>query len=176
MQITNLTITKTKFIDKLLLLEISVLILKIPKIMLLKETENLLPLVANWAIGFLTHNDYQNLTKKRPASTVPNMPEKIPANNRNTSPIVSNAVRNKRPSACMHHRESSQKFDTYYSPRQCGTLLVLPKTALKFSFCVIAMLCKFEEMIAIKNLKKVKTSFDLLWQTLSSWTTISYLH
>ena len=117
MQITNLTITKTKFIDKLLLLEISVLILKIPKIILLKETENLLPLVANRAIGFLTHNDYQNLTKKRPASTIPNMAEKIPANNRNTSPIITNAVRNKRPSACMHHRESSQKFHTCYSPR-----------------------------------------------------------
>ena len=32
------------------------------------------------------HNDDQNLTMKRPTSTIPNIPEKISANSRNTSP------------------------------------------------------------------------------------------
>ena len=45
------------------------------------------------------HNDNQNLTTKRPTSTIPNIPEKIPTNSRNTSPHSTNAVRNKRPLA-----------------------------------------------------------------------------
>ena len=32
-------------------------------------------------------NDDQNLTTKEPTSTIPNIPEKIPINSRNTSPI-----------------------------------------------------------------------------------------
>ena len=45
------------------------------------------------------HNDDQNLTK-RPTSTIPNIPEKIPSNSRNTSPHATNTRRNKRPLVC----------------------------------------------------------------------------
>ena len=41
------------------------------------------------------HNDDQNLTTKRPTSTIPSIPEKIPTNSRNTSPHATNTVRNK---------------------------------------------------------------------------------
>ena len=40
----------------------------------------------------------QNLT--RPTSTIPNIPEKIPTNSRNTSPHASNTVQNKGPLVC----------------------------------------------------------------------------
>ena len=46
------------------------------------------------------HNDGQNLTTKRPTSTILNIPEKIPTNSRSTSPHVTNTVRNKRPLVC----------------------------------------------------------------------------
>ena len=46
------------------------------------------------------HNDDQNLTTKRPTSAIPNTPEKISANSRNTSPYATNTVRNKRPLVC----------------------------------------------------------------------------
>ena len=42
------------------------------------------------------HNNDQNSTAKRPTSTIHNIPEKIPANSRNTSPHATNTVRNKR--------------------------------------------------------------------------------
>ena len=45
-------------------------------------------------------NDDQNLTTKRPTSTTPNLPEKIPINSRNTSPHATNTVRNKRLLVC----------------------------------------------------------------------------
>ena len=44
--------------------------------------------------------DDQNLTTKRPTSTIPDIPEKIPTNSRNTSPYVTKTVRNKRPLVC----------------------------------------------------------------------------
>ena len=46
------------------------------------------------------HNVDQNLTRKRPTRTIPNIPEKIPTNSRNTSPHTTNTVRNKRPLVC----------------------------------------------------------------------------
>ena len=46
------------------------------------------------------HNDNQNITTKIPASAIPNIPEKTPANSRKTSPHVTNIVRNKRPPVC----------------------------------------------------------------------------
>ena len=45
------------------------------------------------------YNDDQNLTK-RPTSAIPNIPEKISTNSRNTSPHATNTVRNKRPLVC----------------------------------------------------------------------------
>ena len=45
-------------------------------------------------------NNNQNLTTKRRTSTIPNIHEKILANNRNTSPHVTNTVRNKIPHVC----------------------------------------------------------------------------
>ena len=52
------------------------------------------------SIGFLLlHNDDQNLTKRR-TSTIPNIPEKIPTNSRNTSPHATNTMQNKRPLVC----------------------------------------------------------------------------
>ena len=50
--------------------------------------------LSNWFAPL--HNDDQNLTTKRPTSTIPKIPEKIPANSRNTSPHATNTVRNKR--------------------------------------------------------------------------------
>ena len=48
----------------------------------------------------LLYNDDQNLTTKRPTSTIPSMPEKIPADSRNTSLHVTSTVQNKRPPVC----------------------------------------------------------------------------
>ena len=48
----------------------------------------------------LLYNDDQNLTTKRPTSTIPSMPEKIPADSRNTSLHVTSTVQNKRPLVC----------------------------------------------------------------------------
>ena len=61
------------------------------------------------------HEDNQSLTTKRPTSTIPDIPEKIPTNSRNTSPHVTNTVRNKRP--LVHTTEKSKKFHTFYSFR-----------------------------------------------------------
>ena len=46
------------------------------------------------------HNDDQNLTKKRPTSTIPNIPGKIATNSINTSPHATHTIRNKRPLVC----------------------------------------------------------------------------
>ena len=46
------------------------------------------------------YNDDKNLTTKRPTSTTPNLPEKIPTSSRNTSPHATNTVRNKRLLVC----------------------------------------------------------------------------
>ena len=46
------------------------------------------------------HDDDQNLTRKRPTSTIPNITEKIPSNSRNTSLHTTNTVQNKRPLVC----------------------------------------------------------------------------
>ena len=42
----------------------------------------------------------QNLTRNIPTSTIPNIPEKILTNSRNTSPHTTHTVRNKRPLVC----------------------------------------------------------------------------
>ena len=39
-------------------------------------------------------------TTKRPTSTIPNIPGKIPTHSRNTSPHATNIIRNKRPFVC----------------------------------------------------------------------------
>ena len=46
------------------------------------------------------HNDDQNSTTKRPTSTIPNIPQKIPTNSSNTSPHATSAARNQRPLVC----------------------------------------------------------------------------
>ena len=46
------------------------------------------------------HNDDQNVTTKWPTNTIPNIPEKIPGNSRNTSPHVTNTLWKKRKTVC----------------------------------------------------------------------------
>ena len=46
------------------------------------------------------HNDDQNVTKKRPTSTIPNIPGKIPTYSINISPHATNTVQNERPLVC----------------------------------------------------------------------------
>ena len=62
------------------------------------------------------HNDNQNLTTKRPTSTILNIPEKIPTNSRSTSPHATNTVRNKRPLLCTTENYL-KNFIPFYSSR-----------------------------------------------------------
>ena len=116
-------------------------ILQIQKILLLKETENIINIHFRLSDRFSPlHSDDQNLKMKRPTSTVPNIPNKTSANNRNTSLHVTNTV---------------QKDLLYVLPRIISKIsyllqfqiivcmLALPKTAINFSATGLAILRLF---------------------------------
>ena len=83
---------------------------------------------------FPQHNDDQNLIKKRPTSTISNIPEKIPTNSRNTSPHATNTVQNKRPLVCTTENYL-KNFIPFTAPGNIDHA-ILSKTAVKFSLWV----------------------------------------
>ena len=81
--------------------------------------------------------DAQNLAKKRTTSTIPNMPEKIPTNSKNTSPHATNTVQNKRPLACTNKNYLKKSY--LLESQLIVTMLVLSKIAEKVLLWVINM-------------------------------------
>ena len=75
----------------------------------------------------------QNLT--RPTSTIPNIPEKIPTNSRNTSPHASNTVQNKGPLVCT--AKNYLKISYLLQFQVIMTMPILSKAVVKFLLWVV---------------------------------------
>ena len=111
-------ISKTNFNGKLLLPEISMAILQVQVRNTLERNRKSNDIHFELSRGFLfLHNDDQNLTK-RPTSTIPNIPEKIPTNSRNTSPHATNTMQNKRPLVCTTGNYLKNFIPKRFSSRQ----------------------------------------------------------
>ena len=74
---------------------------------------------------------------RRPTSTIPNIPEKIQTNSRNTSPHTTNTVRNKRPIVCTTENYL-KNLTTFTVPGNSDYASVI-KNGLKFSLWVIVI-------------------------------------
>ena len=99
MWITNLTISKTKVNGKLLLPEINGHSTNAGKVTLERNRKSN-DIYFKLSNRFSPLHVDQNLT--RPTSTIPNIPEKIPTNSRNTSLHTTNTMWNKRPLVCTN--------------------------------------------------------------------------
>ena len=114
-------------------------------------------------------------TTKRPTSTIPNIPGKIPTHSRNTSPHATNIVRNKRPLVCTTENYL-KNFIPFIVPGNSDYASVI-KNGRKVLVVGNSHIKQIRRNDFTKNLKTVKLSFDLLVvQTPSNWITISYLH
>ena len=80
------------------------------------------------------HNKDQNLMK-RPTSTIPNIPEKIPTTSRNTSPHASNTVQNKGPLVCT--AKNYLKISYLLQFQVIMTMPILSKAVVKFLLWVV---------------------------------------